>query len=199
MKGARINYREGNGAHAATESVAYSQSDIKKLVERAVSGNFEAFGKLYYIYVEKIYKYVFYQVKDKMTAEDITADVFVKALDKIKSCKGKEATFSSWLYRIAYNRTIDNFRMSSRILALDTEFISNLDDPKQELGKSLEWQELLEAISQLPQNQRQFIILKFIEGLDNREIGHIMGRSQIAVRLLQFRALTSLRKKVGSG
>ena len=199
MKGARINCREETKAQTIAKAVTYTQPKIASLVERAASGNSEAFGKLYYIYVEKIYRYVFYQVRDKMTAEDITADVFMKALDKIQSCKGRGLTFSSWLYRIAHNLTVDNFRMAKRNLPIEVEMVTNLDDPKQEVGKNLERQELFAAISQLPQNQRWLIILKFIEDMDNREIGQIMGKSQVAVRLLQLRAMTALRKGLSGG
>ena len=195
----RINYREENKGQAIVRAATYTRPKIITLVEIAASGNFEAFAKLYHIYVEQIYRYVFYQVKDKMTAEDITADVFVKALDKIQSCKGKESTFSSWLYRIAYNVTIDNFRNARKNLPIDLEMVSNLDDPKQEIRRNLERQELFEAISKLPKNQRRFIILKFIEGMDNREVGQIMGKSQVALRLLQLRAIAALRKEITGG
>ena len=195
----RINYREGNKEQSIVRAATYTRPKIVKLVETAASGDFEAFAKLYHIYVEQIYRYVFYQVKDKMTAEDITADVFVKALDKIQSCKGKGSTFSSWLYRIAYNVTIDNFRKARKNLPIDVEMVSNLDDPRQEVGGNLERQELFKAISKLPENQRRFIILKFIEGMDNREVGQIMGKSQVALRLLQFRAIAALRKELSGG
>jgi len=193
----RINYWEGNRVQVTNRVAATGQSEITKLVASAASGNFEAFGKLYHIYVEQIYRYVFYQVKDKMTAEDITEDVFVKALDKIQSCKGRESTFSSWLYRIARNRVIDSFRSARKDVPIKAELADNLGDPKQQAGSKIEQQELLEAISQLPQYQKQFIVLKFIDGLDNRTIGRIMGKSQVAVRLLQLRATKSLRQKLG--
>ena len=191
MKDIRSNSSEENRDQAS------DKPEITRLVELAAAGNFEAFGKLYHIYAEKIYRYVYYQVKDKMTAEDITADVFLKALEAIKSCKGKEATFSSWLYRIAHNRTIDSFRSMKRKPIVDTEVVTNLADPKQEVEKKVERQELLEVIAELPQNQSQVITLKFIGGLDNREIGRTMGKSEGAVRILQMRALAMLREKLG--
>ena len=199
MEAARIDYIERNKAPVGYKAVDSDQSRITCLVESAANGNYEAFGKLYRIFVERIYRYVFYQVRDKMTAEDITADVFVKALDNIKSCRGKEATFSPWLYRIAYNLIIDNFRRAKKTMTVEVEQASNLDDPLQEAGGSLERQELLKAISRLPHNQRRFITLKFIEGMDNRQIGQIMDKSQVAVRLLQFRAITALKKELGGG
>jgi len=191
LKDIRSNNNEEN------KDQARDKPEITRLVELAAAGNFEAFGKLYHIYAEKIYRYVYYQVKDKMTAEDITADVFLKALEAIKSCKGKEATFSSWLYRIAHNRTMDNFRSMKRKPIVDTEAVTNLADPKQEVEKKVERQELLEVIAELPQNQSQVVILKFIGGLDNREIGRTMGKSEGAVRILQMRALAMLRDKLG--
>jgi RNA polymerase sigma-70 factor (ECF subfamily) len=195
----RINYWEGNRVQVTSRVAATGQTEITKLVASAAGGNFEAFGKLYHIYVEQIYRYVFYQVRDKMTAEDITEDVFVRALDKIQSCKGRESTFSSWLYRIAHNRVIDSFRSARKDVPIKAELADNLGDPKQQAGSKIEQQELLEAISQLPQYQKQFIVLKFIDGLDNRTIGRIMGKSQVAVRLLQLRATKSLRQKLGGG
>ena len=197
MKDIRNNFSEENKAQAITKAPTHDKSEIKSLVTRATSGSFEAFGKLYHIYVEQIYRYVFYQVKDKMTAEDITEEVFLKALGAINSCKGREATFSSWLYRIAHNRIIDNFRSTKRKLTIERDTVVTLSDPTQEVEKNLERQELLETIAELPQNQGQVIILKFIDGLDNREVGEVMGKSEGAVRILQMRALAMLREKLG--
>ena len=131
-----------------------------------------------------------------MTAEDITEEVFLKALDAISSCKGREATFSSWLYRIAHNKVIDNFRRAKQNVTIDMETATSLSDPRQEIEKDFERQELLKVIADLPQNQKQVIILKFLEGLGNREIGQVMGKSEVAVRLLQMRALTALRERL---
>ena len=192
------NKVEGHNKGRGTPSTVTTDSSVTtSLVSRAVSGDFEAFGELYSIYLDRIYRYVFYQVRDKMTAEDITADVFLKALEAIKSCRGKEGTFSSWLYRIAHNRTMDNFRSMKRKPIVDTEAVTNLADPKQEVEKKVERQELLEVIAELPQNQSQVVILKFIGGLDNREIGRTMGKTEGAVRILQMRALAMLREKLG--
>lgn len=169
------------------------QPDLNRLVSEAALGDFEAFGKLYHLYVKQIYKYVYYQVGERMTAEDITADVFTKALENINSCTGKESTFKAWLYRIAHNRVVDYFRGNKKHLSLERDIgdIRNDDD------NSLEKIELLEVISKLPHNQKQVIILKFMSGLSNSEIGNIMEKSEGAVRILQMRALTTLRKKFG--
>ena len=190
------NKREENKAQATAEAVTHEQSKILRLVERAGGGDFEAFGNLYSIYLDRIYRYVFYQVRGKMIAEDITEEVFVKAWKAIGSCKGKEQTFSSWLYRIAHNQVIDNLRSKRKQLSLEMETVDKVSGPELEVEAELERQELLGLIACLPQNQRQVIILKFIEGLDNCEIGQVMGKSQGAVRVLQMRALARLRREL---
>jgi RNA polymerase sigma-70 factor (ECF subfamily) len=188
--------REDKKSQATAKTVTDNQSEIVRLVERAAGGNFEAFGKLYNIYLDRIYRYVFYQAKDKMLAEDITEDVFFKAWKAIDSCKGKGHTFSAWIYRIAHNHIINTLRSMQKCTSIEIENTADISDPKLEVETTLDRQELKEMIAELPQNQRQVVILKFIEDMDNREIGQIMSKSEGAVRLLQMRALTALRQKL---
>jgi RNA polymerase sigma-70 factor (ECF subfamily) len=132
-----------------------------------------------------------------MTAEDITEEVFIKAWKAIGSCKGKEKTFSSWLYRIAHNHLINTLRSMQKFTSIEKVDLVDFSDPKQEIETNADYQDLIGKITCLPQNQKQVIILKFIEGLDNREIGKIMGKSEGAIRVLQMRALATLRQKLG--
>lgn len=186
--------------YRATAAVStHDTPEVAQLVDRAAGGNFEAFGQLYGIYLDRIYRYAFHQVRDRMTAEDITEEVFVKAWKAIKSCKGKGKTFSAWIYRIAHNHIINTLRNSQKFTSIEMENIAEISSPKLEVETKLEQQELTEMIADLPQNQRQVVVLKFIDGLDNKEIGKIMRKSEGAVRILQMRALTALRKKIGGG
>jgi len=169
---------------------------VAGLVKKAAGGDFGAFGEIYNIFLERIYRYVFYQVRDRMTAEDLTEEIFLKAWGAIGSCKGKERTFSSWLYRIAHNQVIDNLRSQRRYLSVDVEALAEVNSPEPEEGRKIEQQEMLDAISELPQNQKQVIILKFIEGLGNREIEQVTGKKQGAIRVLQMRALATLRQRL---
>jgi len=205
MKFSRNNNKEELKAQAATGTAIDNESRIPGLVERAADGDFEAFGELYSIHLDRIYRYVFYQVKDNITAEDITEEVFVKAWKAIDSCKGKEQTFSSWLYRIAHNHVIDNLRRLKRrqsieieTVDIEIETVDKVSSLELELEGELERQELLGVMACLPQNQRQVIILKFIEGLDNYEIGQVMGKRQGAIRVLQMRGLATLRRELSS-
>lgn len=186
----------GKKYESTTASKTYNQVEIAELIRKAADGNFEDFGELYSAYLDRIYRYVFYQVNDKMIAEDITEEVFIKAWKEIKSCRGREKTFSSWLYRIAHNHLVNTLRGNNRIMSLEKENSIEITDPKQGIDTSIEYRELLEKIASLPRNQKQIIILKFIEGLDNREISAIMGKREGAIRVSQMRALTTLREEL---
>jgi len=190
--------REESKTQPTAATVTCNQSEIAGLIEKAAGGNFEAFGELYSTYLDRIYRYIFYQVYDRMTAEDITEEVFIKAWKAIGTCKGKENTFLSWLYRIAHNHLMNTFRSMKKLTSLDKDNIVEITDSKQEPETRVECQELLETITSLPKNQKQVIILKFIEGLDNREIGKITGKSEGAIRVSQMRALAVLREKLGN-
>lgn len=169
-------------------------SEMEKFVIRAVNRDSEAFGELYTYYVTKIYRYVYYNVHSKERAEDITQEVFLKAWKAIGSCKGKEKTFSSWLYRIAHNLIIDKLRKSQKHTSHETELPEDIRDTSDRMEISLEQRDLLKVIDVLSPNQRQVILMKFIENMDNREIAETMGKSTGAVRILQMRALEVLRK-----
>jgi len=185
-------------AQPTAATSACDPAEIAGLIEEASGGNIKAFGELYSIYLDRIYRYIFYQVRDRMTAEDITEEVFIKAWRAIRSCKGKEKTFSTWLYRIAHNHLINTRRHMGRLMSVEKNNFVDVMDPKQKVEAKLEYRELLETITCLPQNQKQVIILKFIEGLDNREIGRIMSKNEGAIRVSQMRALSTLREKLGN-
>jgi len=172
------------------------KSTVGELVIKAVNGDTNAFGELYSLFVEKIYRYVYYHTRSKSFSEDITGEVFLKAWRSISSCRGKENTFSAWLFRIAHNQMIDEIRKKQRQPTLSIESDENISDPVSNVESYSEQQELLGVIDRLPQNQRQVIILKFIEGLDNREIAGIMTKREGAIRVLQMRALATIKKEL---
>ena len=198
MDAVRFKDTEGNKAQETRANETYSETGVSRLVDRAVGGDFGAFGELYSVYLDRIYRYVFYQVKDKMTAEDLTEEIFLKAWEAIGRYKRKSKAFSAWLYRIAHNHVIDYFRTRRQHLALEETTLAATDNPEQEAEEKLMQQELAEAISCLPPQQRQIIILKFIERLDNREIAQIMKKREGAIRVMQMRAIMALRQKLSS-
>ena len=189
-------YQE-NKNQPAFEPETSEKSKVEKLVVQAVNGNTDAFGDLYIIFVEKIYRYVFYHIKSKTDAEDITGEVFLKAWRAISSCRGKENAFSPWLYRIAHNQLVDEIRKRQRQPSLELDDVETISDSENSVERYSEQQELLKLIDRLPSNQRRVIILKFIEGMDYKEIAKIMGKSEGALRVMQMRALAALKKELG--
>jgi RNA polymerase sigma-70 factor (ECF subfamily) len=199
MKRLCIKYGEERESRAASWDKKNEQSEVIKLVDKAANGNFNAFGNLYGIYLDRIYRYVYYHVKDQMMAEDITEEVFVKAWKAIKSCKGRGRTFSSWIYRIAHNHMINSQRNSNRSISMGMESLTTVSDRRQEVDNTADKYELTELLDELPINQKQVLILKFLEGMSNSEIAKIMNKSEGAIRILQMRGLSSLRQNITTG
>jgi RNA polymerase sigma-70 factor (ECF subfamily) len=167
------------------------------LVERAKTDP-AAFGILYENYVNKIYNYIYYRVGNQHDAEDLTARTFYRALDHIDRYVNRGAPFSAWLYRIAHNLVANWHRDQSRRTIISLEDIKlrvqRRNGPDQMAELREEKDELLAAIRRLPPDRQQLLILKFVEGMSNAEIGEVMGRSEGAIKSLYHRTLLSLRE-----
>jgi RNA polymerase sigma-70 factor, ECF subfamily len=180
-------------------TIPSEESLISLEVTKAIDGDVEAFGRIYQLFVDRIYRYVYCYVGDKMAAEDVTEEVFVKCWKSIGSCKGRERTFSSWLYRIAHNHAIEVIRRNRREIAMENMDFTHISDPQKEAEDNLELQSVLEAVKALPELQKQVILLKYLNENGNEEISRIMGKREGTVRALQMRALINLRKKFSGG
>ena len=180
-------------------TITSEEKENVELVKGAVEGDVDAYGKLYEIYLDRIYRYVFYRTRDVMIAEDITEEVFLRAWKNIGSCRGKEHTFRPWLYRIAHNQIVDTFRKNHRYSHVEIVDCDRADSIEDTVEFEVEWQQLLTAISTLPEPQKEIILLKFVEGASNQEIEQITGKRQGAIRALQMRALASLRRCLNVG
>jgi RNA polymerase sigma-70 factor (ECF subfamily) len=198
----RLIIRPEEIALPSAEALPYSVFDGSALAKRAALGESEAFEEIYSVYIDRIFRYVLYQVKDKMTAEDLTEEIFMKAWKAIGSFSGESRALSTWLYRIAHNYVIDYFRtkhqqpLSTSQITDDIKTSDTIVDPEHMVQTKLMQEEVLELVSGLAEQQREVIALKFIEGLDNHEIEQITGRSQGAIRISQMRALATLRQKL---
>ncbi len=162
----------------------------------------EAFGQLYERYVGKIYNYVYYRTGNVADAEDLTARVFIRAMQHIGRYDDRGVPFSAWLYRIAHNLVANWHRDRSRrkIISLDdvSQWRINEAGPES-LTQLLEDRDaLLATIRRLPADRQELLILKYVERLPNKEIGDIMGRSEGAIKSLYHRTLLSLREEIQS-
>ena len=166
-----------------------------ELAQRASQRDPDAFAALYNLYVEKIYKYVYYNVGNPCEAEDLCDQVFLKAWEAIGRYTWYGYPFSSWLYRLAHNLVVDHYRTQRDILPLNDTLLIREEpiDPEVALARSLGSNDLRRAILRLTPEQRQVICLKFIEGYSNSEIAALMQKKEGAIRALQYRALRSLQ------
>jgi len=193
MEAVDYRYREENQDKTVYVDV-HCDDIVRELVERSICGDIEAFGELYGIHIDRIYRYIYYQVRDKSVSEDLTEEVFLKAWTGIKKFSWKGPPFSSWLYKIAHNHIVDYFRTSRQLYRLDQSIQANSGNPEEEAEEHVTIKGLMDAIAELPHQQQQVIILKFIEGLENHEIEGILGKSRGAIRVMQMRALATLRE-----
>ncbi len=172
----------------------------KELLARATAGDEEAFGTLYTHYVARIYTYIYYRVGNTHEAEDLTARVFQRAYRHIRRYHDRGLPFSAWLYRIAHNLVANWHRDNSRrkdIPLDDTPALRAAQpNPEQVVMQHEEHEALLRVIRKLPPDRQMLLILKFVEGLSNAEIGRILGRSEGAIKSLYHRTLQSLKKEM---
>lgn len=183
----------------ALSSSADEQAVEAQLVERAKSDPI-AFSELYERYVDRIYTYVYYRTGDPRDAEDLTARVFYRALAHMSEFNQTGAPFVAWLYRIAHNLVANWHRDKTRHPEVPLEAWQpppmQEGAPHAQAVRSETQTNLLEAIRSLPWERQQLLILKFVDGLSNLEIGAILGRSEGAIKSLYHRTLLSLREEL---
>ena len=167
----------------------------------AQNGDAESFGLLYTRYAEGIFRYLLVHLDNRLDAEDLTEDVFLRAWKALSQFRPQGIPFSAFLFRIARNALIDFYRRSARekqLVSLDEA------DEGQELAVTLgddpsgqvERRELVSALRSLKAEYRMVIGLRFFSGLSPEETAKVMNRSVGAVRVLQFRALAVIRLKL---
>ena len=156
-----------------------------------------AFAPLYERYVDQIYGYVLSLTKDREEAEDVTAATFAKAIEELPRFEWRGVPYSAWLYRVAANLVTCQRRRPGWV-ELDPYLASESDDPAELAERMDRDAEVRRAVALLPTDQRQVVLLRFGGELSCREIGDVMGRSEGAVKLLTFRALTAMRRRLGA-
>ena len=170
----------------------------RQVYERARALDQQALAAIYDAYSERIYRYIYHRVGDPEVAEDLTALTFTKMLEAIHSGREWRTSFSGWLYRIAHNLVVDHFREKGRARQVSLESGLPLRatdvDPFEAALRSLRHDALRAAISQLTDDQANVIVLRFLEGYSIAEAARILGKTEGAIKALQFRAVERLRK-----
>jgi len=172
----------------------------QRLVDRASGGDREAFGELYDRHVMPLYRHVYCMVNDRQLAEDLTAQTFLQALQAIARYEERGLPFRAWLLRIARNLATNHWRgqrnhNSSRNHGSERAIPS----PEQFCEAKLREEEVWRAVRSLRGDQRQVIILRFVDGLSYPEVAQVLGKSIGAIRVVQYRALSALRRALEDG
>jgi RNA polymerase sigma-70 factor (ECF subfamily) len=168
------------------------------LVQRAIGHDAEAFGRLYDMHVDRVYRHIYYRVGNEVDAEDLTQQVFIKAWQAIDRYKRKASPFVAWLMTISHNLVIDFYRTKKDRVYLEAEVLANdpASNPEQVVETSFEQQRLRRAILQLGGDEQQVVILRFIEGFEYFEIASLLKKKEGHVRVILHRALVKLRNIV---
>ena len=172
------------------------------IVQQAVDGNQSAFTQLYDMYFDRIYRYIYIRIRKQAESEDLTQEVFIKALNAIGDYKIGKTPFAAWLFRIAHNQVIDHVRKYAKNLetSLDEAPPSiGSEDPVATTEQKFEIAELNAAMMELPPAQQEVISLRFGGELSVAECARTMHKSEGAVKALQHSAIVALRKALGQG
>jgi len=174
-----------------------SPSGEYELIQKAQQGDTEAFGQLYEQYAPAVFRYLYAHLDNRLDAEDLTEDVFLRVWQALAEYRQQGAPFGGFVFRVARNALYDHYRRTRRrpSHSLDWEWADDRQpDPAISIPEHLERRAVRESLNELSADHRQVLTLRFLSGLSPEETAQVMGRTAGAVRVLQHRALSALRR-----
>jgi len=175
----------------------WQNSDDSDLIKIAQEGDTDAFGELYQRYAKIVFRFIYANLNDRLDAEDLTEEVFLRAWRSLSKYRQKGVPFLAYLFKIARNVLIDFYRRAGRTggqMSIEEKQITDFNpDPGETAILNIEHQEVRNTLTQLREDYRTVLVLRFLSGLSPTETGQVMGRTPGAVRILQHRALSALR------
>jgi RNA polymerase sigma-70 factor (ECF subfamily) len=182
-------------------------AEVWELVGRAKAGDAEAFGLIYDRYVDNVYRFVYFRVGNRQLAEDLTADTFLRALNRIGSVNWQGRDLRAWLVTIARNRVADHFKSGRYRLEVTTGDLLETDredrgpegSPEEAVLDHITNVALLTAVKQLNPEQQECIVLRFLQGFSVAETAEAMGKTEGAIKALQYRAVRALARLLPDG
>jgi RNA polymerase sigma-70 factor (ECF subfamily) len=195
--------RHGGGSGAADRPGGPVAGDgeseaMVHLVRQAQEGSADAFGELYRIYCDTVFRYIYYRVSTRALAEDLTSETFVRALRRITTFSWQGRDFGAWLVTIARNLVADHFKSSRHRMEVSTGEMLDSNEveasPEESVLEHLSNEALLDAVHRLNDQQRECVTLRFLQGLSVAETADIMGKNEGAIKTLQYRAVRTLAR-----
>lgn len=167
------------------------------LIAKAAAGDREAFGRLYEEHSVRVFRHAYFLTGDANLAEDLTAQTFLKALEAIGRYEDRGVPFIAWLLRITVNLAINHKKaLKNGIHAQLPEQLEDddaLGSPETSCAMKSEGERVWAKVKELPPEQRQVIVMRFMDDLPYSDVAAVLGKSIGAVRVIQFRALNNLR------
>lgn len=187
----------------SSEDSAEARERLIGLVELARGGDAEAFGLLYDHYQPSVYRFLYYRTRSVVVAEDLCSETFFRALRNMPSFRWQGKDFGAWLMTIARNLATDHFKAGRTRLEMTTEDMGQHDDstegPENAVLASLTNEILLESLTKLPNEQRDCLVMRFLQGMSIAETAAALGRSDGAIKQLQLRGVRNLAKLMPEG
>ncbi len=171
------------------------EADERLLIEAAQKDP-ARFAELYEMNFERVYAYIGRRVQDRAEAEDLTSEVFHQALANLKRFEWRGIPFVAWLYRIAANLISDRWQRSGREIT-DEEQIASAQVSPSEIEEVERRATLFRLVEGLPAEQQRVVVLRFVEQKSIKEVATEIRKTEGAVKQLQFRALSTLRARMG--
>lgn len=188
---------------ASSEESEADRTRLIALVELARKGDADAFGLLYDHYQASVYRFLFYRTRSATLAEDLTSETFFRALRSMTSFRWQGKDFGAWLMTIGRNLATDHFKAGRTRLEMTTEDMGVHDDategPESTVLAGLTNEILLGALKELPDEQRDCLVMRFLQGMSIAETAAVLGRSDGAVKQLQLRGVRNLAKLMPEG
>jgi len=193
--------RDSGSTELSTEPMDEDHVETWRLVTAAQAGDGEAFGQLYDRYVDVVFRFIYFRVNDRALAEDFTSETFLRALRRIGTISYQGRDIGAWFVTIARNIILDHMKSARKRLEVTTADTVEGDQrepsPESAVIDLLTSERLMEAVRKLGDEQRECVMLRFIQGFSVSETAAVMGKNDGAIKALQHRAVRKLAELVG--
>ena len=173
-----------------------NNSEDSSLAIAVAKGDSSAFGQIYDIYIKRIYDFVFYKTSNKETAEDLTSDIFMKALENIRKFDAKKGTLQSWLYQIARNTVIDYYRKQKTVLLSDDIDIASNQNIEGDFYHKQQLETIKKYLNKLTEDQRDIVIMRVWQEMSYKEIAQALGKSEASCKMAFSRIVEKLKTEI---
>lgn len=190
----------GSGSPGGHDDEDVEATRITALVDLACGGDAEAFGQLYDHYLPGVFRFVYYRVGSRSLAEDLTSETFTRALRSVRKFQWQGKDFGAWLTTIARNIITDHYKSSRSRLEIVADEVpestNHAPSPEDEVITGLTSALVMEAVAALPDEQRDCLLMRFVQGLSIAQTAEALGRTEGAIKQLQLRAVRKLARTV---